>query len=181
MSDSDSRKGDEQQPRIELEHTVPIKTPRHVGMQDTPAAESHVPIPERPLHLCPYCEYNLTGLTRWRCPECGEFFTLAEARAAGFSASKTAVHMRRIGHRDRVISAIGFLLLGFAFIAPCVSTNTVSGKLQIGFTVRSWLVWLVGVPMVVTSILVHLYFGVRWSRLSFVMGLLLAVLCIVLL
>ncbi|MDB5294009.1 MAG: hypothetical protein JWL69_5250 [Phycisphaerales bacterium] len=32
--------------------------------------------------VCPNCEYNLTGLTSTRCPECGTQFTLDELMAA---------------------------------------------------------------------------------------------------
>ena len=45
------------------------------------------PIPESPLHLCPNCNYNLTGLTCHRCPECGQHFTLAEARLHAYKTT----------------------------------------------------------------------------------------------
>jgi len=60
---------------------------------DDPAATSHAspafaparlsPIPDSPPHVCPGCRYSLTGLTSRRCPECGESFTLSDARFAG--------------------------------------------------------------------------------------------------
>ncbi len=39
-------------------------------------------IPEFPEHRCPTCDYNLTGLTARRCPECGRAFTMREACVA---------------------------------------------------------------------------------------------------
>ena len=55
-----------------------------------------LPIPAKPLPLCPHCNYNLTGLTSRICPECGRPFTVQEARAHGFKLSKEG---RSAGYR----------------------------------------------------------------------------------
>lgn len=34
-----------------------------------------IPLPESLDLHCPECDYNLTGLREWRCPECGERFS----------------------------------------------------------------------------------------------------------
>lgn len=47
-----------------------------------------LPIPGKPLPLCPHCDYNVTGLTSRVCPECGKSFTVEGARARGFKLSK---------------------------------------------------------------------------------------------
>ncbi len=70
-------------PSIELEvfdlgpdEAAPKHTVDHF-QEMTPAFE---PIPANPLHLCPNCNYNLTGLTSRICPECGETFDVLDAR-----------------------------------------------------------------------------------------------------
>lgn len=49
-----------------------------VDIEDLPGR-----VPSVPLHLCPNCGYDLRGLTRRTCPECGERFTLTGARRKG--------------------------------------------------------------------------------------------------
>jgi hypothetical protein len=65
------QEGDPGEPPIELE---PIDLKRLI-----PPADAD-PVPGKPLHLCPNCDYILTGLVERRCPECGEPFTLSDAR-----------------------------------------------------------------------------------------------------
>jgi hypothetical protein len=40
-------------------------------------------VPGFPPHICPICDYDLRGIARRTCPECGHRFKLAEARRAG--------------------------------------------------------------------------------------------------
>lgn len=40
-----------------------------------PIPPEGVPIPDYLDLHCPECDYNLTGLRQWRCPECGERFS----------------------------------------------------------------------------------------------------------
>lgn len=53
-------------------HTVMREPDKEIPELDVPPEGT--PLPET-LHLrCPECNYNLTGLKEWRCPECGERF-----------------------------------------------------------------------------------------------------------
>lgn len=38
------------------------------------------PVPRLPGHVCPTCDYDLSTLRSRVCPECGNLFTLADAR-----------------------------------------------------------------------------------------------------
>jgi len=84
---SDSR------PHIELENTAPQPTPKYILRSDAVSGEFDPdalgdPIPERPLHLCPCCDYNLTGMRSRRCPECGEPFNIRDARHRAIECSQ---------------------------------------------------------------------------------------------
>lgn len=117
----------DQRPLIELAPTTPAKDLPPGGkfeerwvtteqMIETGAVQ--IPVPAEPLHLCPTCDYNLTGLTARRCPECGEAFTLPDARDRGVEKS--------IGYRRYFVTEryeqwkflIGWALIVAGFLMP---------------------------------------------------------------
>lgn len=115
-------------PAIDLEPLSIIDTPRYVvhetgdsySRDDMPLA----PIPERPLHLCPTCNYNLTGLTRYRCPECGNRFTLNDARIQAIEQTTR----RPLGQLFLVvIDAFGTPFGLLCVLAAAIVPNAVAG------------------------------------------------------
>ena len=64
-----------------------------------PRLKRAAPVPSWPAHLCPRCDYDLTGLTSRRCPECGAAFTLVAAREHAYEKSE-AGHLQRCEERS---------------------------------------------------------------------------------
>lgn len=97
--------------------------------QQIETSESTVPVPAVPLHLCPSCDYNLTGLTARRCPECGEPFTLPDARDRGV---EKAVGFRRYFVTERYEQwklRTGWALLAASFLLPILWRQSARGTL----------------------------------------------------
>lgn len=78
------------------------------------------PVPEQPPHICPECDYNLTGLVSRRCPECGTAFTLSEARQHAGVFSLVAERDRRSVRLDRITFYSGLVLLVAGMVTPMV-------------------------------------------------------------
>jgi hypothetical protein len=97
---------------IELEQFQPIETPRHVvGEGGGPYTREQIPagpVPAGPQHLCPTCDYILTGLVSRRCPECGDPFTLDEARRRAVDRSPAIRRMHRAAQAQRWGGLWGF-------------------------------------------------------------------------
>jgi hypothetical protein len=100
-----------------------------------PLAKGATPVPYRPVHLCPQCDYNLGGLTSRRCPECGSFFTLIAARRHAFEKSQAGRRRRREERRQKRKSSIwlflpedvsaalfvlGIVLVVLGFVSPAI-------------------------------------------------------------
>jgi hypothetical protein len=104
--------------------------------QEFEASGINVPVPAQPLHLCPTCDYNLTGLTARRCPECGEPFTLLDARdravekSIGFRRHFATVEFEQWKMR------IGWALLVAGFLAPLFRRSGPSWWPQLQLGVR---------------------------------------------
>ena len=98
--------------------------PRHVGKSGEVVVgldgDYGRPVPEQPLHLCPECDYNLTGLVSRRCPECGTPFTLSEARYHADGFSPAAQRDRRSVRLDRIFFYGGLVLLVGGMVTPMV-------------------------------------------------------------
>lgn len=128
--------GDEKDnaPRIELEPVVSETIQRHIPESKRVAlAEAGLPegspIPEKPLHVCPNCDYNLTGLASRRCPECGEEFSLHEARMRGVEMSKPIQRMLRRERIERMKVYVGTAAIVFSVWWQNVTPGSVSGWL----------------------------------------------------
>lgn len=91
----------------------PLKQQRPQSPGDLP------PIPELPPHRCPTCQYNLTGLTHRRCPECGGDFSTTDAIRAG-AGGPQSVHGQdlRALRTGRFMTAAGAMLLMAGFGVP---------------------------------------------------------------
>jgi len=165
---------DEPQRLVELERSSVVDTPRHVIHRSEAGVPCDGPIPQHPLHLCPYCDYNLTGLTSRRCPECGEEFTLSEARRRAFDFSAAGRQLQRAFHWEKGILWAGYGLIAFALLWPCIWYDRLIGKLEFHFGIRAlFILWLV-LSMLCLTVLFKLYYDWRWSRVLPVTALLLA-------
>ncbi len=91
--------------------------------------------------FCPVCEYNLTGLARTRCPECGEDFDREALRRASSLGEKPTplwlvavyflvlpaiVACTRLAGADAAPTAFVGLLIGF-LVTPIVAWNVAIG------------------------------------------------------
>lgn len=77
-----------------------------------------IPVPAEPLHVCPTCDYNLTGLIARRCPECGEPFTLADARDRAVEKSIGYRRYFATERYQRLKYRIGWALILAGFLMP---------------------------------------------------------------
>ncbi len=98
--------------------------PRHVGKSGEFVVgldgDYGRPVPERPPHLCPECDYNLTGLVSRRCPECGTPFTLSEARHHADGSSPATQRDLRSARFERIFFYGGLALLVGGMVTPMV-------------------------------------------------------------
>jgi hypothetical protein len=167
---------------IELE-PLAVPPPRPEG--DSPASQpaGEPPIPQRPLHACPHCDYNLTGLTSRRCPECGEPFTIAEARARGFELSAGGQEYRKSLRADRAVLLLGLALMAFGLGFPCISQNRFTQAWQFTPSLKTWAMWMVLIPLIGLLLLLNLYYEQSWSRILLEIGIVVALigLCVALL
>lgn len=131
-------------PRIELADGLPARHEPDPTWPGPPAVDAAsgdygLPVPEKPAHVCPACDYSLTGLTSRRCPECGTPFTLVEARRAGRRAHPTEVEDRRAQWWQHVAYAIGWTLIGGSVFAPTIAEWHIDRWLLFGTTGSSLL------------------------------------------
>lgn len=117
----------DQKPLIELVPTTPTSELPPGGKfeerwvtteQQIESGAVQIPVPEEPLHLCPTCDYNLTGLTARRCPECGEPFTLPDARDRGVEKSIGYHRYFATERYEQWKYRIGWLLIFVGFLMP---------------------------------------------------------------
>ncbi len=154
---------------VELEPLVTrAEPPRHVERSHVsathPPGEHGSPIPARPLHECPSCEYNLTGLISRRCPECGEPFTLSEARQQGSLRSPRTRQDLRAVRADRVSLQLGIALQLASVIVPMI---VLSGGRSGGQIMFMW----IGLTILTLACLVKGYFAIPWAPTMLTAGL----------
>jgi hypothetical protein len=132
---------EETPPRIELQPVVSETIQRHIPESERAAlAEAGLPesspIPDRPEHVCPTCDYNLTGLTSRTCPECGAEFTLLEARMRGVETSDSVRRMMRLVRMDQIKTYVGAAGIAVSFWSQNVASGSLSGWLGLQLSPR---------------------------------------------
>ena len=131
-------------PPIEMQPLHLQNVARHIGSALPGQAVDVGPVPQIPEHRCPNCDYILAGLTSRRCPECGEPFTLLEARLRGLELSdgiRQAMHGERL---DQIKKYTGlFLHLASISLQNILAGNWAAlsfrGALLLAFMVPLWL------------------------------------------
>lgn len=100
-------------------------------------------IPESPLHLCPACDYNLTGLRARRCPECGNLFELIEAKRHG---------ARRLPHIQQDVRAVFMNNFSLAGGVSLFAVSLIAGKFLLRSSQGAWGSWLVFIGVIIAVI-----------------------------
>jgi len=161
--------------RIELE-PPPSAVVSARGSPDASRPPVREPVPAKPLHLCPNCDYNLTGLIERRCPECGQPFDMADARFRGFELSEAGESLRRWNRRDWLKRGLGGGLIVLGFCCPSI-VNAVLGPTRglLSPVFRIWLLLFLICPGAISLALVCLYFDWGWTRTLLVVGVVTAV------
>lgn len=125
-----------------------------------------VPIPEHLDLHCPECGYNVTGLKQWRCPECGERFSLQ--RAYTLKMLKTPEFFLRYRYDPRQLRMVFWGLL--LFLAG-VGRACFAGALGL-FVCGVVLLLFFGIIVIPNMILVRLQSNLPWPKFFFWMSLL---------
>lgn len=113
--------------------------PRSFGKVEPVASAADAPVPAFPPHVCPNCDYNLTGLTSRRCPECGEPFTLLDARrTAGEKSLGRFARLRILSQWERArflvgvgLTIISILVVNFLHLGAGRSLVSFQGGLMV--------------------------------------------------
>ncbi len=120
------------------------------------------PIPAYPVHLCPNCDYNLTGLTSRICPECGQPFNVRDAR---YHATRGVPEVRRYYRKvvvDRWMGRTAVVLLVWAIIMPNLKCSASGPWVKLGTTVGGWFILTLTTIMVLWAWLGQAVWD--WSR-----------------
>lgn len=125
-----------------------------------------VPIPEHLDLHCPECDYNLTGLTQWRCPECGERFSPRRAYTVKMLKTPEFFLRYRYDPRELRMAFWGLLLFLAGIVKACFAGT-------FGLIVGGGILLLFfGIVVVPNMILVRLQTNLSWPRFFFWMSLL---------
>lgn len=116
-------------------------------------------VPETPLHLCPTCDYILTGLGSRRCPECGNRFRPEDARRRGAGLRTLDQEDLIATDRIRIGAVAGFGLHVFA-VAAAVSTLGRSARTDM---IGGWLLWAT-IGLVFVGLLYKVHLERSWSE-----------------
>ncbi len=128
------------------------------------------PVPGWPAHLCPVCDYLLTGLTSRRCPECGTPFTIAEARRRAIEKSPSMRWLFRKAKIDRGLAAVGFLLLFAAVALPNLVAGGFPTSWSLVMTLPGKWLFLSILPQLVATWIIKMYWDANWYRLLLLAG-----------
>jgi len=121
------------------------------------------PVPEFPLHLCPWCDFNLKGVTSRRCPQCSKAFTLEDALRRASDRSKEAQRDFGVIRGRRITFVVGLTLLAIGYFGPILITPT---------AVRVWVSSTLTGTMLVTVFMYKVFFQRTWSHAALVAGIL---------
>lgn len=137
---------------IEIEPAKLVSVHRHISNQERASGVEvhlvdHGAIPERPAHVCPNCDYNLTGLTSRRCPECGEEFSLIEARMRGIELSDGVRRVIRAETIALIKMYIGIGLMMFSVWLQIVGPGTPFTLLGFVITLRGGVMLIFMAPL----------------------------------
>ncbi len=126
--------------RLEGDDKATASPPRTPTPPLTVPVQAALPIPAYPVHLCPNCDYNLTGLTSRRCPECGEPFDLRDAR---YQATRQMPGVRRFYRKatiDRWAGRISGVLLTWAILMPNLEFSSGWPWVTLGTSADGWFI-----------------------------------------
>ena len=129
-------------------------------------------VPDWPLHLCPYCDYILAGLTTYRCPECGQPFTLIEARQRAIMKSP---EVRRLFYRALLMrfgGVIGVTLFLAAAALPVVLADHLAQPRTLNPASTTMVVWSFLATLLISGVLVVFMLEIAWPRALLITGLL---------
>jgi len=161
---------------VEVEPAGKADVPRHIVGAVPPErpgenpAESW-PIPQRPEHICPQCDYNLTGLTSRRCPECGEPFTLLEARIRGIELSDGVQSVVRLEQLTRIKLYAGGGLIALSVWMQNVTSGGLAGWLGLRLTQPGRLMLFFLLPLFVGAYVYKLAADRTWEETIWLTGL----------
>ena len=157
-------------PQIELE-------PLH--LRDVPRYERYAPpapnqmvdtgaVPSKPEHRCPNCDYILAGLTSRRCPECGEPFTILEARMRGIELSEGMREAMRYEHLNEVKKYVG---MGMLLMSVELQNLVAPGWGWLTLSPRGFLMLVFMIPLSIGVIALKVIREEGWSYAFWVAGL----------
>ncbi len=132
------------------------------GPQPVAPPSGEVPVPESPRHFCPNCDYRLAGILSRVCPECGEPFSLDDARRRAMDMDDTPM-MRTLRLRDLVEAGAGLAAMAFAVTLWADVMGAAFG----------WIFWTIAQVMLAffAALYAKLCLSVRWARSTLLAGL----------
>ncbi|MEE8385032.1 MAG: hypothetical protein V3S01_03870 [Dehalococcoidia bacterium] len=160
---------------IELEQFQPIETPGDVaGEGGGPYTREQMPagpVPASPLHLCPTCDYILTGLTSRRCPECGDPFTVDEARRRAVDQSPAIRRMHRAALANRWAGVLGAALLVGAVLVLNLGVERSPPWVRLRPSAGGATMLVLAAVILLFALMAKSLFDSEWSHLLLIGGL----------
>ncbi len=157
-------------PAIELEALPPASPESGAARFQSDTQVDDWPIPENPPHNCPYCDYNLTGLTSRRCPECGEPFQVHEARWRGDELNRKGSFLQAALDAEKPLLIAGIVAGIIGIVLPYIfdiSAWKATAALSTRFNGPPHFMVVATLPALV---LVKYWREWRWATLYFIVG-----------